>query len=153
MLVTKVYKALHVLFFSSLQMCVPTLWIYFILFFSTPDKRCWICGQHSVCFQTAVNVRYLLKLYKVLMAFSWFWRCHILSRCRLEKPPPHPPPSSQSTLIQSSNLLVQLWPQLTSAFSRILGDKRKDHMQTGNDRLALGLLQREKPTLPQLNLF
>lgn len=32
--------------------------------------------------------------------------------------------------------------------------KMKNRMQTGNDRLALGLLQREKkPTLPQLNLF
>lgn len=44
-------------------------------------------------------------------------------------------------------------PSSPLPFLRFLGDKSKDHMQTGNDRLALGLLQREKPTLPQLNLF
>lgn len=81
--------------------CVPTLWIYFIVF-STPDKRSWIliCGQHNM-FSDGSKLRYLLKLYKVFMACSYFWRCHISSRCRLEKAPSF----SQTTLVQSSKPL------------------------------------------------
>lgn len=74
------------------------------------------------------------------MAFSWFGWCHILSRCGLEK--------ALSFLSKHScpirKPLLQIWPQLTSAFSQIQGDKTKTICKLAMTRLALGLLQREK---------
>lgn len=105
-----------ILFFFSFQICVPTLWVYFIFIFHNTrreklDSNLWPrCYMFSDCSKW----RYLLKLYMLLffLAFSWFGRCHIWRRCRLEKAPSF----SQSTHVRSSSLLVQLWPQLTSAF-------------------------------------
>lgn len=95
-------------------MCVPSLWVYFILFFTTPDERSWIliCGQDIICVLTAANEGIYWSFIWFLSALPWFGRCRIWRRCRLEKAPSF----SQSTHVQSSNLLVQLWPQLTSAF-------------------------------------
>lgn len=134
-------------FFSSFQMCVLTLSIYFILcffFFLFPQhqtREAGFCGQRSKCVLTAVNEGIYWSFIKLVVEMPYFWAGVDWRR-----------PLS-FTLPILKNLLVQLWPQLTSAFSHILGERCKDHMQTGNHRLALGLLQTEKPTLPQLNLF
>lgn len=70
--VTKVYKVSHdfyVLFFLLSEMCVPTLWVCFTLFFSTSDERSWIPirGQHSRHFLTVVNE----GIYWSFIRFSW----------------------------------------------------------------------------------
>lgn len=90
---------------------------------STSDKRSWIftCGRHSICFSDCSKSRYLQKLYKVAFFFFFslcvFGRCHILNRCRLEKPAPHSPTPlprrlssslSMHSLVRSSNLSVRL---------------------------------------------
>lgn len=120
---------------------------------STSDKRSWIftCGRHSICFPDCSKSRYLQKLYKVAFFFFFslcvFGRCHILNRCRLEKPAPHP-----VVFLHLSQCTLLSGPQTSRCDSNpssplpFLGfkvaKKSKERMQTGNGRLALGLLQR-----------
>lgn len=135
--VTKLYKHYTVYFPPPFQMgFFPTLWNLLSVFLDTRQEKLDSDLWPTQLFLTAVNE----DIYWSFIMFSWhchgFWRCHIVSRCRLPSlwsgPPTH----------------LKL-----SAFSQTLGDNNKEHMQTSNHRLALGLLQREKPTLPQLNLF
>lgn len=140
--VTKVYKALHDFFFFLLSNVYQLYGFISVLYntrWETLDSHLW--PTHSM-FSDCSKWRYLLKLYKGFHGIlRVFWRCHILTRCRLEKAPSF----SQK---HSCPILKPLGATLTPAhlclFSQILGDKSKDHMQTGNDRLALGLLQRER---------
>lgn len=102
------------LFFSSPFKCVYRLCGFISFYFHNTrreklDSNLW---PRYYMFSDCSKWRYLLKLYMVFMALPWFGRCRIWRRCRLEKAPSF----SQSTHVQSSNLLVQLWPQLTSAF-------------------------------------
>ena len=65
--------------------------------------------------------------------------------CRLVKAPPFFLSKHSCPILKP--LGATLTPAHLCLFLKILGDKQKkkskDHMQTGNDRLALGLLQRE----------
>lgn len=150
--VTKVCKK-HYLFLF--YVCEPTLSVL-LSSLSTSDKRNWIftCGRHRICFPDCSKSRYLQKLYKVAFFFFFslcvFWRCHILNRCRLKKPAPHSPTPSSffiSLSALSCPVLKPLGTTLTPAHLCLFSDSRwqkksKERMQTGNGRLALGLLQR-----------
>lgn len=95
-------------------MCVPTLWIYFILFSQHQTREAGFSSVANtvVCFLTAVNegvywsfIRFLWHVHTAGDAIFWAgvdWRRHLLSL--------------KALLSDPQNRLVQLWPQLTSAF-------------------------------------
>lgn len=67
------FKALHDYYFF-LQMCVPTLWIYFICFFlDTRQEKLDSVDWHSKCVLTAVNEGIYWSFIKLVLEMPYFW--------------------------------------------------------------------------------
>lgn len=138
--------------------CVNRLYLFCSLLFQrqTSETGFSPVADTEYVFPTVVNQDTYRSFIRWHFSFSFlcvFWRCHILNRCRLKKPaPPLPYPSTPSSFFislsaRSCPVLKPLGTTLTPAHLCLFSDSRwqkksKERMQTGNGRLALGLLQR-----------